>query len=257
MNDGITYELMRVRLSDGSETTVYLVRHPLASTSVRVVHFPEPRRLDHWCAERDQPEAMVAGFFLRDPYRPLGEVRIGGVPVAHESINPPWGSQRGCVLFDGGVRIAARDQLPSDPAGDLLQAGPLLVSEGRSLIDGEDREGFSAGAAQFDSDITIGRYPRCALGIGTSELLAVCCDGRRSGVDGGLDLAELARLLISFGAEQAINLDGGGSATLVHRKHLLNRPYSDQDQPAPQSRPVVTALLFEQGGVEGRRPATG
>ena len=77
------------------------------------------------------------------------------------------------------------------------------------------------------------------------ELLAVCCDGRRSGVDGGLDLAELARLLVSFGAEDAINLDGGGSATLVHRGHLLNRPYSSDDQPAPESRPVVTALLFE------------
>ena len=91
-------------------------------------------------------------------------------------------------------------------------------------MDGEDREGFSAGAGQFDSDITVGRHPRCALGVNETELLAVCCDGRRSGVDGGLELAELARLLISFGAEEAINLDGGGSATLVHRRHLLNRP---------------------------------
>ena len=47
------------------------------------------------------------------------------------------------------------------------------------------------------------------------------------------------------GARDAINLDGGGSATLVHRGHLLNRPYSNEDQPAPESRPVVTALLFE------------
>jgi hypothetical protein len=31
----------------------------------------------------------------------------------------------------------------------------------------------------------------------------------------------------------------------VHRGHLLNRPYSDFDQPAPESRPVVTALLFD------------
>ena len=112
-------------------------------------------------------------------------------------------------------------------------------------MDGEDREGFSAGSAQFDSDITAERHPRCALGVGEDELLAVCCDGRRSGVDAGLDLGELARLLISFGAREAINLDGGGSATLVHRGHLLNRPYSNHDQPAPESRPVVTALLFE------------
>ena len=127
-----------------------------------------------------------------------------------------------------------------------------------SAIDGEDREGFSAGSSQFDSDITVGRYPRCALGVSSTELLAVCCDGRRSGVDGGLELAELARLMISFGAEEAINLDGGGSATLVHRRHLLNRPYSDQDQPAPESPPVVTALLFEgTGGSPAGKPQSG
>ena len=39
-------------------------------------------------------------------------------------------------------------------------------------------------------------------------------------------------------------LDGGGSTTLVHRRHLLNRPYSEQDQAAPASRPIVTALLL-------------
>jgi hypothetical protein len=245
MADGIEYELTRVRLGDGWETTVYLVRHRLARTSLRVLWFPEPRRLDHWCAEHDHPEAIVAGFFVRDPYRPLGEVRIDGAAIEHEAVAPPWGAKRGCVHIDGGVRIARREELGDDPPGDLLQAGPLLVSGGRSLVDGEDREGFSAGAEQFDSDITIERHPRCALGLSATELLAVCCDGRRSGVDGGLGLGELARLLISFGAEEAINLDGGGSATLVHRKHLLNRPYSNQDQPAPESRPVVTALLFE------------
>jgi hypothetical protein len=246
-DDGIEYELTRIRLGDGHETTVYLVRYPIATTSVRVVHFAEAERLDHWCASEGHPEAMVAGFFLRDPWRPLGEVRIGGEIVEHERIEPPWDAARGCLHIDGQVRLAPRAQLADDPPGDLVQAGPLLVSERRSLIGDDDREGFTAGASQFDSDITVGRHPRCALGINQTELLAVCCDGRRSGVDGGLRLAELARLLISFGADEAINLDGGGSATLVHRRHLLNRPYSNPDQPAPESRPVVTALLFEVG----------
>ena len=60
-----------------------------------------------------------------------------------------------------------------------------------------------------------------------------------------LTLPELAAVLIELGAETAINLDGGGSTTLVHRRHLLNRPYSTQDQPAPESRPIVSALVFE------------
>ena len=48
-------------------------------------------------------------------------------------------------------------------------------------MDGEDTEGFSAGSGQFDSDITAERHPRCALGVSDDELLAVCCDGRRTG----------------------------------------------------------------------------
>jgi hypothetical protein len=237
------YELLRFRGRDGKETTVYLVRHPLAATRLRVVHFREPARLDHWCAHTGHPEAIVAGFFLRDPVRPLGEVRIGGAAVAHEPVAAPWTERRACVHADAGVRLAPRAELAAAPGGDLVQAGPLLLRAGR-VVEG-DPEGFSAGSAQFDSDITAERHPRCALGVSDDELLAVCCDGRRTGVDAGLELAELARLLLSFGAHDAINLDGGGSATLVHRGHLLNRPYSDVDQPAPESRPIVTALVFD------------
>ncbi len=246
MPDGRTYELARVRLRDALETTVYVVRHPLETTSVRVVHFPEPSRLDLWCGSEGHPEAIVAGFFLREPWRPLGELQLSGRPVPAEPIPSQWASKRACVHIDGEVRLARREDLPAEPPGDLVQAGPMLVSDGRSLVDGDDLEGFSAGAEQFDSDITQGRHPRCALGMNDRELMAVACDGRRSGVDGGLTLDELARLLIAFDAEEAINLDGGGSATLVHRGHLLNRPYSDQDQPAPESRPIVSALLFEE-----------
>jgi hypothetical protein len=244
MGDGRVYELLRFRTRDGGDTTVYLVRHPLARTRLGVTCFAPPERLDHWCAATGHEEAMVAGFFLRDPYRPLGEVRIGGEPVPHEPVAAPWRPARACVHVDGEVRLAPREELAADPSGDLVQAGPLLVRDGE-VVAGDDREGFSAGSAQFDSDITAERHPRCALGLGDGELLAVCCDGRRTGVDAGLDLGELARLMLSFGAREAINLDGGGSATLVHRGHLLNRPYSSPDQPAPESRPVVTALLFD------------
>ncbi len=243
MADGRSYELLRFRTRDGGETTVYLVRHPVARTRVSVTCFEPPERLDHWCVANGHEEAVVAGFFLRDPYRPLGEVRVDGAPVAHEPVAEPWSAARACVHVDGEVRLAPREELGAEPPGDLVQAGPLLLRDGK-VVDG-DREGFSEGSAQFDSDITAARHPRCALGVGDGELLAVACDGRRSRVDAGLELGELARLMLSFGARDAINLDGGGSATLVHRGHLLNRPYSDHDQPAPESRPVVTALLFD------------
>jgi hypothetical protein len=106
-------------------------------------------------------------------------------------------------------------------------------------MDGEDREGFSAGSAQFDSDITAERHPRCALGLNATELLEVCCDGRRSGVDGGLDLSELARLLISFGAEQAIN--------------PRRRGLGHAGPPRPSAQPAVFAARPARPGVQARR----
>lgn len=209
--------------------------------------FDEPQRLDHWCVANGRPEAIVAGFFVRDPWRPLGEVWVDGRAVRYEPIADPFGPLRACVQIEpgGAVVVAPRGSVPDEPVGDLVQAGPLLVADERVVVDGDDREGFSAGSGQFDSDITAERHPRCALGVNDDELFAVCCDGRRTGVDAGLDLAELARLFVSLGATHAINLDGGGSATVVHRGHLLNRPYSSVDQPGPESRPVVSALLFD------------
>jgi phosphodiester glycosidase len=229
--DGIEYLLWRHVLADGEVTTVYAVRYPRRSTRVRVVYFPRPERLDVWCRSNGVEEAVVAGFFLRDPYRPLGELWIDGQAAPHEPVSPPYAGPRGSVVIeDGVVRLVERAAAPDQLLGDLVQAGQLLVVDATIVFDaGDDREGFSAGAGQFDSVITDGRYPRAALGVSGESLVAVACDGRRSNVDGGLSMLELAEVMVELGAESAINLDGGGSATLVHRGHLLNRPYSTQD----------------------------
>ena len=247
MPDASQYLLWRHELPDGKRTTLYAVRHPVASTRARVVHFPGTERLDVWCAAHEVDEAIIGGFFLRDPYRPLGDLWIDGSPVPHEPIAGPYAARRACVVVDDGTaRVASREDVPAEPDGDLLHAGPLLVRDGAvAFEDGVDLEGFSAGAGQFDSDITDGRHPRAALGIADGHLLAVACDGRRSRVDHGLSMRELADVMVALGSETAINLDGGGSTTLVHRRHLLNRPYATQDQPAPESRPIVSALVFE------------
>jgi hypothetical protein len=241
------YRLARHRLADGQETTIYVVRHPLAALRPRIHCFRQPRRLDLWCSKHGVQEAMVGGFYLRDPFRPLGELWIGGREQPGEPFPDTFRALRPALHLDGGPpRIAPRGALPERPDGDLLQAGPLLVADGSVVFDrAADREGFSAACEQFDSDITDGRHPRAAVGVTDSHLFVVACDGRRSRMDAGLSLEELAAMLSDLGCHTAMNLDGGGSTTLVHRGHLLNRPYSEQDQPAPASRPIVTALLLD------------
>ena len=55
-------------------------------------------------------------------------------------------------------------------------------------------------------------------------LLLVTVDGRLPGWSVGMTLAQSARLMRSLGARDALNLDGGGSSTMVVRGEVVNRP---------------------------------
>ena len=69
------------------------------------------------------------------------------------------------------------------------------------------------------------------------------CDGRARD-QAGLTLAELATALVERGAEEAINLDGGGSTSLVVGGRLRNRPREEHGVRLPGGRPIATAIAF-------------
>ncbi len=233
---------LRVELADGARTTVHAAWYPRAATDVRVVRLRRPQPLAAWCADHGQAEALVGGFHVRPGGLPLGELRTRGVERRHEPFDAPWGGLRACVHVAGGeLAIARRDALPAHPRGDLLQAGPLLVRDGAVL--GGDAEGFSAGARQFDSDITAGRHPRAALARTAGHLVALACDGRDD-EEAGLTLPELAAVLLALGAREALNLDGGGSSSLVCGGELRNLPREAHGIALPAGRAISTALLF-------------
>jgi hypothetical protein len=239
-------ERLRVKLADGARTTLHVASYDRDAWAPRVVALEQPTPLVRWCRQQGVRHAVVGGFFLRPDYVPLGQLQIGGEVRRSVPFDPPWGAVRACVhVGPGGTRIGPPTMPGSDSGGDVLQAGPLLVSDGRSaIVHGEDREGFSAGAHQFDSDITLGRYPRAALALAGKRMLAVACDGRTHR-DAGMTLGELADALIVLGASDALNLDGGGSASLVHGGRLRNRPREQHGVDLLEGRPVVTAIVFE------------
>lgn len=238
---------LRQQLADGSATTIYVAAFPLASVRLRVARLARPQSLVRWCRGEGVEHAIVGGFFVRTDNTPLGELRIAGESVAHVPFAAPWDATRACLhVGEGGPAIARRPELPSAPDGDLLQAGPLLVRDGASVVSYDDDEGFTAGAHQFDSDISVGRHPRCALALTARHLLAVACDGR-STADAGLTLHELADALVGLGAGTALNLDGGGSASLVCHGELVNRPREEHGIGLLDGRPIATALVFSLG----------
>lgn len=237
---------VRVSLADGAGTTLHVASYDRQAVTPRVVVLERPAPLVRWCKAQGVRHAVVGGFFLRPDWLPLGQVQTGGEAWPSVAFDAPWGDVRACVhVCDGVLRIARRDQLGDDLSGDLLQAGPLLVTDGRpAFVDGDDHEGFSAAAHQFDSDITCGRYPRAALAVAGERLLAVACDGRTRH-DAGLTLSELADALLALGATDALNLDGGGSATLVHGGRLRNRPREEHGVDLLDGRAIVTAIVFD------------
>jgi Phosphodiester glycosidase len=225
---------------------LHVVSYDRRAVNARVVVLEQPTPLVRWCQANGVRDAVVGGFFIRSQGLPLGHLRVGGAARPSVAFAAPWGDVRACVhIGQDGIRIAQRDQLAGALAGDLLQAGPLLVAGGRpAFVDGHDREGFSAGAQQFDSDITAGRYPRAALAIAGGRILAAACDGRTQR-DAGMTLGELAGALVSLGATEALNLDGGGSASLIQGGRLRNRPREEHGADLLEGRPIVTAIVFD------------
>lgn len=239
------YASHRVRLDDGRSTTVHVAGYPRDSFAPAVIALEAPEALHAWCRRSGVDHALVGGFFVTPGGPALGELWVDGLRRPSVPFDAPHGTRRSCVHLVGDeVRFLPLGAIDPTPTGSLLQAGPALVAGGHALIrEGDDPEGFSAGHAQFDSDITAGRHPRAALGEAPGMLLAVATEGRAPD-EAGLTLAELARVMVDLGATAAINLDGGGSVSLVVDGLLRNRPRSAEGDEIAGGRPLLTAIAF-------------
>lgn len=234
-----------VTLADNAHTDVHTVRYNRDSCIANLASFNPATYLMDWCATKGVTEAISGGFFLSRSAEALGDFWLDGAQLPSASIPSPWNNVRGSLNIDagGGLSLGARNSFPERPKNSLLQAGPLLVSNGvNQIINGKEKEGISATSEQFDSDITVGRYPRAALGTNAKYIWSVVCDGR-SQQDAGLTLQELANFMFSLGAEYALNLDGGGSATQISEGALRNTP-RDDSKDLHRGRPIHSAIIF-------------
>lgn len=96
-----------------------------------------------------------------------------------------------------------------------LGAGPLLLQDGRLVLD--------AAAESFSTAFARQAAPRSAIARDRRGNLLLVAFGDRVGGKGPT-LTETARLLQLLGATDALNLDGGSSASLYLGGELINRP---------------------------------
>jgi exopolysaccharide biosynthesis protein len=137
------------------------------------------------------------------------------------------------VRMDLNLAPVEPDQAASlKQATSIIGGGPQLIKNGRIEI-------TNAAEKILPSFVSDG-HPRTAIAkLKSGQILLVTVDGRQPGESIGMSLTMLADLLIEFGAVEAINLDGGGSTTMVIRNKLVNKP-SD----ATGERPVSDAILL-------------
>lgn len=113
---------------------------------------------------------------------------------------------------------------------DTIGGNPDVVEDGR-LASGECNISYFCR-----------RNPRTGVGVtADGTILMVTVDGRREHKSVGMTPDQFGRLFQSLGATWALNMDGGGSTTMVVRGEVVNVPSDGYE------RPVGSALLVLPG----------
>jgi hypothetical protein len=174
------------------------------------------------------------------PHRNLRQVVVRDGRVVKNTRRLTEGQRiRGPVLIGRGAGAEALKKLRR---GNRVRLSYSVKGDPRTAISGSERL-LARGEVRVDEDLYM--HPRTAVGIDrdTGEVLFLVVDGR-SEESRGVTLVELAMLLQEAGAEAALNLDGGGSSTMVAADELgvptvVNTPSDGQERMIPNGLAVT------------------
>lgn len=148
---------------------------------------------------------------------------------------------RGPVLIGRGEGARALRELRRGSRVRLTYAAKgdpaLAISGSEKLLGG--------GEVRATDDVYL--HPRTAVGIDrdAGQVLMMVVDGRTEQFPRGATLVELAMLLQEAGADLALNLDGGGSSTMVAQDEfgepaVVNAPSDGRERAVPNGLAVTT-----------------
>jgi len=127
----------------------------------------------------------------------------------------------------------------SDPAlhgvRTAIAGGPVLVRNGRA------QKPPPVAAETYEYTSMFERHPRAAVGWNQSAFFLVEVDGRQRNLSVGMTLQELGRFLVNLGCQEAMNFDGGGSATLWFDGEVRNSPCERAE------REIANSLVITKG----------
>jgi hypothetical protein len=152
------------------------------------------------------------------------------------------------------IRATAGQVRKGDTVSVLLDFEPhigglteVLGGGGRILENGVFDSTKAMSSEKLASDFLTRRHPRTFVGFDrdTTRLFLCVVDGRQESSI-GMNFQEMADFLRSIGAWNAVNLDGGGSTTMVVAGVIVNSP-SDKtgERPVANTLQVITTKRQE------------
>jgi hypothetical protein len=190
---------------------------------------------------------LIDGWGIADTLRAV-VVNHGEDPLTFDDLSAA------ALVLEGGVLKGempdARDTLKlflaferdRRPYSQVLGGGGRILKDGTIVGDGtKDQEGIRS---KFFTD----RHPRTFVGFDrdTTAIFLCTVDGRQASSI-GMNFKEMGEFLLEIGVWNAVNLDGGGSTTMVVRHNVVNSP-SD----ASGERPVANTLQLLENTSEER-----
>lgn len=116
-------------------------------------------------------------------------------------------------------------------AEDVIGGVPQLIKNGKIEITWEEEKSSKSFVET--------KHPRTAVAkLKDGKFLMLTIDGRQPTHSIGMNLNELAELLLELGAIDAMNLDGGGSTTMFLDGKVMNKPSDKEGE-----RSVSDAIL--------------
>ncbi|TDV46265.1 phosphodiester glycosidase family protein [Actinophytocola oryzae] len=208
---------------------------------------------DTTCTDPDELIVFTADYGASTPAGPGAEAIVDGhgrvtqvrtprggpLPAGTRSIQATGARATDlATVAQPGRKLTITSHLTGLDADYVINGGPELVRDGRQHAT-PNRDGMvRPGDPSFYYGWAAKRNPRTIAGVDDrGRVLLVTVDGRAT-TSLGLSIAESAALAQALGMHEALNLDGGGSTTMVANNKLLNTP-SD----ATGERPVGDALL--------------
>jgi hypothetical protein len=125
------------------------------------------------------------------------------------------------AVFRQGDKVTLRMRLVPDSGDARWETVRQVIGGGPRLL----TDGVYVGGEGFQPPFVGRRHPRTAIGrLADGRIILVVVGGRQPYHSLGMTLPELAFTLRRLGVTDALNLDGGGSSTLVVRGTVVNLP---------------------------------